>query len=315
MALIPHDLTAGRSPEARPRAVALGVFDGLHRGHRAVIEAAVAAAHADGMSAAVLTFIQPVWVLPKGAGAARLLSDRGQAELPERWGADEWWRLDFDAVRDLSPEAFVREVLVGQLHAHTVCCGFNYRFGKGGCGDTAMLSALGAAHGLTVRVADAVFDGGQPISSSRIRAAVEAGDMDTAARLLGREFTLDFPVTGGHRRGRGWGFPTLNQPFPPHFVLPRFGVYASTATVDGTVYPAVTNVGVHPTVGCADAPLAETYVFGFDGDLYGRAVPVALTRFLREEQKFPDEDALREQVDRDRQAALRVWDERGVDGK
>lgn len=283
-----------------PRAVALGVFDGLHIGHRAVIAQAVGVEDA---VPTVFTFRQPSSTLPK-EHAVELLSPEGRAEVLESIGVEELIEADFAQIRDLSPETFVRQILHGRLRARRVCCGFNFHFGKGGAGDADTLAALCRACGIETVTVDPVLVDGEPVSASRIRRAVEQGEVPMAGRLLGRPFTIDFEVVGGQRLGRLLGAPTINQPLPPHFVQPRFGVYASSVIADGRVYHGVTNVGRRPTVSGDDQPpLAETWIPGYSGDLYGQHVPVSLTRFLRPESKFGSLDALQDQILRDEAAA------------
>ncbi len=297
-----------RLPDGR-RAVALGVFDGLHSGHRAVLAAACGAVEPDGaiLTATVLSMTG----VPK-AEAARLLTPEREEYLLDTLGMEEWIDMPFAAVCELSPEAFVEEILCQRLHAGLVCCGYNYRFGKGGVGTVETLQALCASHGIRVTVVGAVERDGEPISSTRVRQAVAAGDMAAAMRLLGRPFAVELPVTNGDHRGRRWGMPTLNQVFPDNSAVPRYGVYASLVTVGGREYRAVTNVGVHPTVGGVNRPQAETWIQDFDGELYGQTVSVLLIRFLREEQQFPSVEALRAQIAADAAQATAVLG--GADG-
>lgn len=283
--------------DTRPRSVALGVFDGLHLGHRAVIRRAVCA---DGSVPTLFTFSQKPWQLPKQAGACLLTESRRNAVL-ETLGVAEVVEADFEAVRGLTPAQFVREVLRDTLHAVRVTCGFNYRFGAGGAGDVDALRALCAAEGIAVEVADAVQVEGQPVSASRIRTLIEQGDMQLASRCLGYPFTLDMPVAHGRGLGHRLGTPTINQPLPEGFVQPRFGVWLSAVTVDGRIHPGVTNIGVKPTVGAA-APAAETWILDYDGDLYGQRVPVQPLLYLRDERRFADVDALAAQIAADADA-------------
>lgn len=298
------------------RAVALGIFDGVHLGHRAVISRATGMELPDGTraTAAVFTFVQPPWALPKDSGC-ELITDGQKAAVLESLGVEELIQADFETVRDLSPQAFVEDFLHAVLHARRVCCGFNYHFGKGGAGDAAALRALCEPLGIEVEVVPPILVDGEPVSASRIRRAIEAGEAEEAARLLGRPFTLDFPVVGGQKLGRLLGTPTINQPLPPHFVRPRFGVYAVSVEADGRVSHGVTNIGVRPTVG-SEGPLAETWIADFQGDLYGRNVPVTLVKFLRSEQKFDSVEALQRQILLDGKAARRavLGDEGARDG-
>lgn len=284
---------------ARPRSVALGLFDGLHPGHRQVILAATRTAH-DGITPAVYTF-DPHTIHTKGT-LRRLCSPEEEQALLEDMGVEELFRVDFATVRHLSPENFVKEILHTQLGAVQVTCGFNYHFGAGGAGDATLLTRLCADYGIAVTVVPEVDEDGTTVSSTSIRDALAAGDMAAVRRLMGRPFRLQQTVTEGQRLGRRLGLPTINQTLPADRACPRFGVYVSCVQIGGDVFPAVTNIGVHPTVG-ATAPLAETYILDFDRDLYGTAPTVYPLRFLREEQTFASLDELKAQIERDIQAA------------
>ena len=278
-----------------PRCVALGIFDGLHAGHRRVILAA-AKNMPDSVSRTVYTF-QAGTVTTKTEGR-RLLAAAEQQTMLSAMGVDELLEVDFAAIRELSPEEFVEDILHRQLEAVQVSCGYNYRFGKNGAGDAAALTALCEKRGIAVQVVEPVEIDGQTACSSAIRAALSQGDMDTVRRLQSRPYCLRLPVTEGQHLGHRLGMPTINQALPPNLFPPRYGVYASCVEVERQVFPAVTNIGVRPTVG-ADSPLAETWIQGFDGDLYGATPSVYPLMFLREEQKFDSLDALRHQVERD----------------
>ncbi len=283
-----------------PRTVALGLFDGLHSGHRAVIGAALQG----GGRCAVYTF-DPVTVTTKPVSQQLLAAEELHARL-ERLGVEELLITDFAAVRAMSPARFVEEILIGLLHAERVVCGFNYRFGAGGSGDTDTLTALCATHGIAVTVVPPTTIDGETVSSTAIRAALRAGDMPKARQLLSNAYCLRLPVTEGQHLGRRLGMPTINQALPPELVAPRFGVYASAVEIGEEVYHGVTNIGLRPTVG-ADTPLAETWIDGFEGDVYGQTVAVYPVKFLREEKKFDTLEALQAQVQADAAAAKAVF--------
>ena len=293
-----------------PRAVALGLFDGLHPAHKQVILAAADDIE-DGTSLAVYTFDRTTVFTKTIAG---LLCDQAEEEhILHLIGADELFRVDFATVQHLSPEDFVRKILKEQLGAVKVSCGYNYRFGYRGAGDITLLQTLCAELGITVTVVPEVDIDGIPVSSTAIRAAIADGDMVTARRLLGRPYCLQVPVTEGQHLGNKLGFPTINQPLPVGYAQPRFGVYASCVQFDGETYPAVTNIGLRPTVG-ADAPLAETYIIGYSGDLYGQTPQVYPLQFLRPEQQFASLEALQAQIEQDAAAAAALFDEEHVSG-
>ncbi len=286
----------GNLPAAR-RVIALGFFDGIHLGHRAVLRRALDAA-GDVYTPAVFTFD----TLPKLQGKARLLSrEEGDRHLAQM-GFAERIIADFAALRDLTPEEFVRNVLIGALHVTAVCCGENFRFGKRGAGDAAALKQWGDVLGFDVHILPLTPAEGEPISSTRIRRALAAGDMLTVNRLLGHPYEISARVVSGAHLGRTFGTPTINQPLPEDTVRPPFGVYASTVEVDGTVHHAVTNIGIKPTVG-GHTPLAETWIFGYHGDLYGHTVTVRPVRFLRAEKMFSSVTELKVQIAADGEAA------------
>ena len=290
----------------KPRAVALGIFDGVHIGHRAVIMKATGTEiPGEGhVTSAVFTFTQPPWAMPKESAWELISADQKTAIL-EGLGVEEWIQVDFEEIRNFTPEEFVCDFLYGVLGARRVCCGFNYHFGKDGAGDAGLLKKLCEPLGIEVMIVPAVLVDGKSVSASRIRRLIEKGQVEEAAKLLGRPFTLDFEVVGGQHLGHLLGTPTINQPLPDHFVRPRFGVYATSVEVNGHVTFGVTNVGVRPTVG-SDRPLAETWIADFEGNLYGHHVPVSLIRFIRPEQKFASLDELQKQILRDAKIARRA---------
>ena len=284
------------------RAVALGFFDGLHLAHRQVLEAARRAA---GFTPAALLFDRSPQEVLTGAPAQRIMTAADQRAALREMGF-EILEASFAALRDLSPETFVEEYLVRTLRAGFVTCGFNYTFGKGGAGDAALLQTLCARAGLGVTVLPAVMMDGGAVSSSAIRAAIRAGEIERANAMCGAPFSFAAPVIHGERRGRLLGAPTANQLLPKELVVPASGVYVSDVTLpDGRTLRGVTNIGFRPTFE-GDGVRSETFLPGFSDDLYGRELRVSLLRFLREERRFPTADALREQIARDAEDALRA---------
>ncbi len=290
------------------RAVALGVFDGLHIGHRAVLSSACGVTDDDG---AILTAAALCMTGVPKCESGRLLTPEREKQLLETLGIDEWIEMPFEAVRDLSPERFVREILCELLQASVVCCGYNYRFGKNGVGTVDTLCAFCEPLGIQVVVTEKIQRYADTISSTRVRSAVAEGDMTRAMSLLGRPFSVELPITNGDHRGRRWGVPTINQVFPDDYAVPRYGVYASLVVVGEHQYQAVTNIGVHPTVGGVPAPQAETWIRDFHGDLYGQTAQVLLIRFLRDERCFTDIEALKAQIVADADTAHAILDGQG----
>lgn len=272
-------------------AAALGSFDGLHLGHRQVIGNTLSA---PGLRPAVITFQQnPSFSLQKKP-VPLLTTNEQKLALLEEMGVEVVYLLPFDRIRDMEPEDFV-EALYRVCRIRALSCGFNFRFGKNGRGDAGLLKELCREKGIELSVTPPVSVAGETVSSTRIRACLEQGDVQQAGQLLGRPFGYDFEVTHGRQLGRTWGTPTINQPFPQGYVLPRFGVYASLVEVEGQKYYGVTNIGVKPTVG-SDCALSETWIPEFSGDLYGKKVPVELLDFIRPERKFDSLEQLKNEI-------------------
>ncbi len=299
--LIPRlDGNAPIPPEFRGGVVALGNFDGVHAGHQAVISAAVAEARQRGVPALVATFDpHPVRHFQPDAAPFRLTTlDQRQRYLAEA-GADAMIVFSFgDRLASVTAEEFVTQWLGGHLGVNGVVTGEDFTFGKGRGGNIAVLKALGAAQGITAQAVGAVSDAGGPISSSRIREALKAGDCETATRLLTRPFAVAGEVAHGDKNGRKLGFPTANVDMGT-YLRPRYGIYAVRGRLaDGRVVDGAANLGIRPTF---DPPkeLLEPHFFDFSGDLYGQMIEVAFISFLRPEQKFDSLDALMVQMGQD----------------
>ena len=205
-----------------------------------------------------------------------------------------------DLTEEITPEKFVEKMLIQGMGAKELSCGYDFTFGKGGAGTTETLCRVAERHGVKVNVVEPVTLDGEPVSSTRIRQAILEGKMDEASRMLGRRFCLRLKVEHGNCIGRLLDFPTINQSFPQHHIVPRYGVYSTVVNVAGKLYGGVTNVGVKPTVG-SDRPLSETYILDYSGDLYGQTVEVYFFRFVRPEQKFGSIAELKEQIARDKE--------------
>ncbi len=279
-------------------AVALGNFDGVHLGHRQVIADAARAARALGVKLGVITF-EPHprrWFQPD-APPFRLMTSGQQAEALAALGVDVLYRLPFDTtLAGMTDSVFATEVLSQGLKARHVSAGFDITFGKGRTGSPDRLKQLGTELGFEVSIADPITGAaGEKCSSTAIRNAIEAGQPDEAARLLGRPFTIEGVVVHGEKIGRTIGFPTANIQFGD-FVLPADGIYAArTRLPDGRKIPSVAYVGSRPTVNGIDKRL-EVNLFDFDEDLYGQTLEVELTAFLRGDQKFDGLDAMKAQI-------------------
>lgn len=283
----------------KPSAVALGLFDGVHRGHQMIIGEAVKAAGADGINSAVFCFKTDT-VTSKGHDGRieMLMTDKEKAKLIDSLGVDYLYSPDFNDMKSLAPEDFVRDVLKGFLDCRYAVCGTDFTFGKGAAGKAEDLSALGKKYGIEVRVMDQLLYEGGVISSTEIRRLIRSGGISGANEMLGYRYGYVAEVEHGYERGRTWSFPTINQKIPKGLVLPKFGVYCSKVLIDGKWYSGVTNIGVKPTVNVETAPLAETFIIGYEGDLYGRELELRLYEFVRPERKFDSFDELKAEIGR-----------------
>lgn len=270
--------------------ILLGNFDGVHRGHAALVRESRRIAGTDGQVLA--------YTFRELTGSALRLTDSVQRErLLLLAGADSVTEDSFERVRMFSPERFVTQVLCGMLHGDACVCGFNYRFGCGGKGDAALLCRLAEEARMTCRVVAPVTEGDLPISSTRVRGVLEDGRPEEALKLLGHPFSYRLPVLHGKQIGRTIGIPTVNQRIPAGFARLKNGVYASFCRAGDTWYPAVTNVGSRPTVNRDGTDITcETHIIGFSGDLYGSMMEIFFLSYLRDERKFPSLDALREAI-------------------
>lgn len=285
---------------------ALGNFDGVHIGHAMVLYQTRALAKELGVQPSALIFKEHPKASEKGGAPPKLLTLGQKDEAFKAYGIEDVYLYNFEDVRNLTPEEFVKEILIKKLNAKGVCCGFNYRFGKNASGDAETLEKLCGKYGLRLCVAGRINVENEAVCSTRIRAAVESGNIELANKMLGRVFSYDFTVVGGDKLGRLLGTPTINQYFPEGFVSPRFGVYASRCLINGAYRASVTNIGVRPTVDAVNLR-SETFIVGFSGDLYGQNIEVGLIKFLRQEKKFDGFEALSGQIRADIKRAVKAF--------
>jgi len=279
---------AGGVPEhLKGSIVALGNFDGFHLGHQAVVSRSVARAFHERRPVIVATFDpHPVKYFKPEVPPFRLTSLDQREALFAHAGADAMLVFEFGAeLASMDAEAFVAEVLAGRIGAAGVVTGDDFSFGKGRRGDAVLLAKVGAEHGVGAEaVAQVVLDG-ERISSGRVREALVDGDTGTATHMLSRDYAIEGVVQRGDRRGRELGYPTANLELGD-YQRPKYGIYAARVTLeDGSEHPGVANLGVRPTFEPAQE-LLEAHLFGFDGDLYGKKIEVALHAFIREEKRF-----------------------------
>jgi len=302
--------------------VAIGKWDGVHLAHQEILKALVAAARESGGQSVAMGFHPlPMTLLRPEAAPPMLQTLSERAEVMAQIGLDVHLAIPFDpAFAALTPEEFVRDVLVGQLRATQVMVGFNFTFGRGGQGTAEILRQLCEPHRIPVRIFDPVRVAGENVSSTEVRFYVAEGQMPAAARLLGRPYSMRGVVVHGDKRGRQIGFPTANVSLPPGRMLPANGVYVArirllgpivkdeerrTRTVhprSGPVYGAMLNLGKRPTVQGQELR-CEAHLFDFSGDLYDQEVQVEFLQHLRPERPFPSLEALKAQLAEDEKMA------------
>jgi riboflavin kinase/FMN adenylyltransferase len=292
-------------PDLRGAAVALGNFDGVHRGHQRVIAAAAVAARDRSCPLGVITFEpHPRRYFQPDAAPFRLMTPGQIARALETLGVDRLYVLPFEAaMAAMSDEEFARDVLAQGLGVTHVAAGFDITFGKGRTGDPESLKAYGDRFGFSVSIAERLGDTDEAkYSSSAVRHALAEGQPERAAEILGRPFAIEGVVMEGQKLGRQLGFPTANVALGD-YVVPRFGVYATRTRLDGgRIVPGVSNLGRNPTTGLVE-PRLETWLFDFDEDLYGQTLETALVAWLRPEEKFDGLDPLIAQVMADAERA------------
>ena len=291
-----YDLKRGCETDEvkHPLSVALGCFDGLHRGHAELI----CAAKREGNRVGVFTFSRNPFCVP------HIITLEEKLRLLGDMGVDYCAVYDFDELKELSAEKFVRSILIDKLNAVTAVCGFNFRFGKDASGDSEFLRSYMASRNRKCIVIDSVNMGDETVSSSRIRTLLAKGDMEEAAGLLGRSYSLVYNVTHGNGIGNVLGFPTINQGYNDSMQTIAMGVYICRCMGR----PAVTNFGIRPTVTEDTAPVYETFILDYEGDLYDQSIRVEFLKMLRPEMKFSSPDMLVEQIKRDVEATRKYFE-------
>ena len=283
---------------------ALGYFDGVHIGHRAVIKEAVKYAENNGLVPAVFTLQQSPRLVLLGEAPKNIMPLENKLAKFEALGVERVYLIDFREIRHMDAETFVRDILIGCFNARHAGCGFNYHFGSGALGNGVILGTLCRKYGITETTQPQLCYGDKPVSSTRIRKSIAQGDISSANAMLGRKYGFSLPVIHGRRLGHELGFPTLNQEFPEGLVMPPFGVYSAEVEVDGKIYKGVSNIGIKPTVG-SDKVLIETWMPDYSGrELYGEILKISFDSFVRPERKFNSLDDLKKAINQDRETVI-----------
>lgn len=284
----------------RPSAVALGNFDGVHLGHQELIKRTVEKARSEGLAAAVFTFSShPKNLLPKEKKVKNIIVREDKEKLIASLGVDYLFNVPFTkAIMTMSPQDFVKKLLVDKFNMKAAFCGFNYHFGYKAAGNPEFLRSLGQTLDYQVTEIPPYKIKGEVVSSSLIRTLIASGQVEKCRTYMGRHYTIGGEVVVGNRLGKKLGFPTSNLVIDPSMVTPPNGVYVTYCTYNGVRYPGVTNVGIKPTIGHYNKNV-ETHIFNFDKELYGKHITVEFLKKTRDEVKFDSVRELSEQIVRD----------------
>jgi len=294
------------------RTVVLGNFDGIHRGHQQLIHLGRQIADQNDEELAVFTFYPQIHQVVDPA-FCYLLSEQQKLERFGNLRVDVVETVPFDeTIATLSPEEFVKTILAEKLRARHIVVGFNYSFGHKGAGNPQLLQELAEKYQIAVTVMEPYQLDGELVCSTAIRQALRDGNVEQANHLLGYTYSIEGPVVHGNQIGRTIGFPTANIQPQEGILLPGNGVYAALTTVDGKVYPGILNIGLRPTIERSTGVNIEVNLFGFDDDIYGKTIRTELHYFLRSEKKFENLDALKAQLQQDKEETAKLFEEAGI---
>ena len=296
-------------PEKSGTAIALGYFDGLHKGHRNVISL-TAAEKKNGLTPVCFTFSKSPKSVLNGTQSNALMTSEDKIKTLERLGIERTYQADFEKIMNMPAQDFAQKILIDTLKAEKLFCGFNYRYGKNGEGSAETLKSFCDSKGITLTVVPAQESDGEIVSSTLIRRLITDGNVKRANELMCSRFGFSSVIEHGKRLGRELGTPTINQPLCSELVVPKFGVYASIVTLEnGETYCGVTNIGIKPTVG-GNTPLCETWMPKYKGgEIYGQSADVRLLEFIRPERKFSGIDELKDAIIDNSKTALEIYEQ------
>lgn len=296
-------------PEKSGTAIALGYFDGLHKGHRNVISLA-AGEKKNGLTPICFTFSKSPKSVLNGTKSNALMTNEDKIKTLERLGIERTYQADFEKIMNMPAKDFAQKILIDTLKAEKLFCGFNYRYGKNGEGNAKTLKSFCDNKGVELAVIPATESEGEVVSSTLIRKLITDGNIKRANELMCSRFGFSSVIEHGKRLGRELGTPTINQPLCSELVVPKFGVYASIVTLEnGDSYCGVTNIGIKPTVG-GNTPLCETWMPKYSGgEIYGQSADVRLLDFIRPERKFSGIDELKNAIIDNSKTALRIYEQ------
>ncbi len=276
--------------------LALGYFDGVHLGHRKVIESAVLHAKNNNNKSAVITFLQHPCCYLYGVKPKYILPKEKRLEYIQSLGIDYVYLLDFNSIKDLTGEDYIENILIKNFHPTSISTGFNHFFGAKKTGNPELLKKYSKIYGYKYYEVPPEKFNNEIISSTLIRNLIQDGNIENANLMLGHEFTVSGIVKEGNKLGRTIGFKTANISYPPDLIEIPYGCYSTETCLDGKTYKSITNFGVKPTVNNCKVPLAETHILDFDQDIYGAKIDVNFKFLIRKEIKFASLDELKTQI-------------------
>ena len=279
--------------------IAVGNFDGVHKGHQKIIQRSIKDAESSGYKAAVFTFSNHPRNVIANDDVKNILSPEHKINIFRDLGIDYLFSIPFTMqIAAMKPEEYVNELLIKTFRMKEICCGFNYRFGYKAAGDTKLLMELSLKYQFGIHVMEAYQIDGMTVSSTLIRKAISEGDIKKCNELLGRNYSIGGEVVVGNKLGRTIGFPTSNLVIDKTMITPPSGVYITYCEYNGKKYPSITNVGFKPTIGQYDKNV-ETHIFDFDKILYGKTINVEFIKMIRPERKFENIELLKKQIAQD----------------
>lgn len=283
----------------RSAVIALGFFDGVHRGHQSILQRAAQYGRENGLTPCALTFLNQPRAFLKALPQELIISKESRETRIKACGIENVYMIPFDkATANMAPEAFVKEILIDRYDCAAAVCGENFTFGAMGKGNGELLKSLGGQFGFETIVCPLLPDGDDTVSSSRVRRMLTEGRVEEASRLLGYDYYIKGEVVHGRGVGTKMGVPTCNIALGPDLMTPKKGVYASRTEIDGAEYLCALNIGQRPTFNLHET-VAEFNVLDFNGDLYGRELKIFLLGYIRPERAFSSPEELKEQIDRD----------------
>lgn len=296
------DITSIEQPP--PSVLCLGSFDGIHIGHNALLSSARKIR--DSLKKSFNRIIFGVWTFSSSPykSAATITNFDEKAKIFESLGVEKLYVSEFEEVRSMSHDNFVKDILIKKCGCVHAVCGYNFRYGAEACGNT---DTLAASLNRNITVISPVTYNGITVSSTEIRRAVANGEIERAADMLGRNYSITSEVIHGHSVGTKLGFSTANQAFYENQLIPSYGVYVTKCIIDGQAFPAVSDVGVRPTFGDGHTPRCETHIIGFNGDIYGKTITVEFIKFLRPEISYSSPELLAERISKDIAAAKQYF--------